>query len=47
MNKLVEIRDLIDRALADKPAEEVEANLYSARLHILMALREMNKEVAA
>jgi len=32
---------LIDSALADKPNEEVEANLYSARLHMKRALQEV------
>jgi hypothetical protein len=40
---MVTVRQLIDSILADKPSEEVEANLYSARLHINTALREISK----
>lgn len=39
--ELVAIRGLIDSFLAhNKPSSEVEANLYSARHHILRAIRE-------
>jgi hypothetical protein len=38
---LFAIQKLIDLALADKPSEEVEANLYSARIHIVRAIKEV------
>ncbi len=42
------IRQLIDSLIADQQAEEVEANLYSARLHLTRAIVEAEmKEMAA
>jgi hypothetical protein len=39
--RLNQIRELIDDMIADKQAEEIEANLYSARLHVMRAIREV------
>lgn len=33
------IQNLIDSMLADRPSEEVEANLYSSRHHISRAIK--------
>ena len=41
MAELMAIRTLIDSLLADKPSEDVEANCYSARLHMTQAIREL------
>jgi hypothetical protein len=41
------IQALIDSHIADKQDEEVEANLYSARLHITKAIEEAEKRRAA
>lgn len=46
--ELVVIRNLIDSIIADRPNEEVTANLYSSRLHIVRAIKELPvSEVAA
>lgn len=42
------IQYLIDQLIASLPNEEVTANLYSARLHVTRAIKEVcNTEVAA
>jgi hypothetical protein len=41
MLELMAIRGLIDSMLADKPSEELEANLYSARHHVVRAIKEI------
>jgi len=43
MLELVILRNLIDSLIADKLPEEVEMNLYSARLHVVRAIREVAK----
>lgn len=40
---LTAIQTLIDLALADNLGEEVEANLHSARLHIVRAIEEVER----
>jgi hypothetical protein len=48
LEKLVMIRNLIDSIIADQPNEEATANLYSSRLHIVRAIKELPvSEVAA
>jgi hypothetical protein len=41
LSELVIIRNLIDSLLAGKPSEEIEANLYSARHHMVRAIKEI------
>lgn len=38
--ELKTILALIDSAIADQPNEEVSANLYSSRLHMVRAIKE-------
>lgn len=45
-SRMVAVLELIDSVLATRPNEEVEANLYSARLHVVRAINEQAKEVA-
>lgn len=41
------IRHLIDLLIASRPNEECEANLYSARLHVTRAIKEVGKTAVA
>jgi len=41
MSQLMAIRSLIDSLLADKPVVGVQNSLYTARLHMTQAIREL------
>lgn len=43
---LIAIRELIDLELANAPSSEVQANLYSARIHIVKAIAAHAQEVS-
>lgn len=40
--KLTVIRGLIDQLLAENPTHGVQANLYTARIQVVQAIREQN-----
>lgn len=42
LQTLIDIRNVIDILLANDPSQSVQANLYSARIKIVQAIREQN-----
>lgn len=41
------IRHLVDQLISEGQDEEIEANLYSARIHLTRALNELRKKAVA
>lgn len=42
LQALIDIRNLMDKLLAEDPNQAVQANIYSARMRIVQAIREQS-----